>query len=432
MQSVAKMSVDEAKKTQTPAEIIKVYTDVAGECPVIVGRPIPAGSEETIQVLQRALTFARDDGNWLLAAQLASTLGLIYFERANLYDARERTSEAVTFLRNANNKEQLARTLGDLSTITYYAGEADVALESAREAAKLAGEAGLTLLQGFLLCNVGAILSYRGDYRGGRETFEQAHQIFLREEDDLGMAWWQSNKAREQDRDQGRCAEAIEQLKQAIPVLKEKTTPRLVIENMLALADAYLCVGDLAHANETIQEADALINEKKISWYRAESNLLKARLAYAQDDLKQASRFAYMGLGIVGDQGDLRILSALYRMVSMILERDKNRREDTQDALDRAIAVGRMRARRVELAWSLRQAGLHLKAVGNRPLVRARSAGFLFESENMLKDMEIPTAKPTPPLQQQSQQQPRQQSQPPSQSASQTQAQSTPKDTSNK
>ncbi|HLY24981.1 MAG TPA: hypothetical protein VKQ72_01500 [Aggregatilineales bacterium] len=392
------MSVEQAKKTQTPAEIIKVYTDAAGECPVIVGQPIPAGSDDAIQVLQRALTFARDDGNWLLAAQLSSTLGLIYFDRANLYDARERTSEAVSFLRHADNKEQLARTLGNLSTITYYAGESDTALEAAREAAKLAGEAGLTLLQGFLLCNVGAVLSYRGEYRAGSESFEQAHQIFMREEDDLGMAWWQSNKAREQDRDQGRCAEAIEQIKTALPTLREKTTPKVVIENLLALADSYLCVGDQIHATEIVQEADALIAEKKLYWYRAESCLLKARFAFAQDDLKQASRLAHMGLGLVGDQGDLRTLSALYRMVSLIHERDKTRREDTQDALDRAIAVGRSRSRRLELALSLRQAGLHLKAFGNRPLLRARSSGFLFESERMFKEMDlsIPSVIPQP------------------------------------
>src|SRR5258708_20297321 len=243
------MSVQEAKKTQTPAEIIKVYTDAAGECPVVRGQTIPSGSEETIQILQRALSFTRADGNWRLTAPLSSTLGLIYFDRANRYDARERTSEAVSFLRNVNNTEQLARTLGNLSTITYYAGEADAALEAAREAAKLAGEAGLTLLQGFLLCNVGAILSYRGEYRAGSETFEQAHQIFMREEDDLGMAWWQSNKAREQDRDQGKCAEAIEQIKAALPILRDKTAPKAVIENLLALPHTYLSLLDIPHTH---------------------------------------------------------------------------------------------------------------------------------------------------------------------------------------
>src|SRR5215510_2400629 len=106
--------------TPTPTQILAAYTQAVGACPLITGRVIPPASDKTISILNQALLAARQAQDWLLAAQYASTLGLIYFERYNLHEARLRTEEAVTMLRTVENKEQLANVLGNLALIEYY------------------------------------------------------------------------------------------------------------------------------------------------------------------------------------------------------------------------------------------------------------------------------------------------------------------------
>jgi len=179
----------------------------------------------------------------------------------------------------------------------------------------------------------------------------------------------------------------------ALPALREKASPRAVIEVLLTLADACICEDNLTRAGQLLKEVETLIAEGKRYWHRPEWYLIKARLASAEGDLKQATKFAYSGLGVAGDQGDLRVLAAIYSTLATLLERDRTRLEDAQDALERAIVTGRSRARRLHLARALQHAGLHFKHFANRPTVRARSSGFLYEAERMCADMGLPVAR---------------------------------------
>jgi hypothetical protein len=163
------------------------------------------------------------------------------------------------------------------------------------------------------------------------------------------------------------------------------------------LADCYLLTKDLIKSDNLLKEAEGLLTSGKRFWSRPELFLLKSRFAVAEENQPQAIKFAYTGLGMVGDQGDHRMLVSLYRALASLLEQDRSRGDDTQDALDRAIAIGRKRARRVELALALKQAGLYLKHFGNRPTIRARSAGFLYEAERMIAEMGLLPAPLTPP-----------------------------------
>jgi tetratricopeptide (TPR) repeat protein len=382
--------------TPTPAQILAAYTQAVGACPLITGRVIPPASDKTITILNQALLAARQEQNWLLAAQYASTLGLIYFERYNLHESRMRTEEAVTMLRTVENKEQLANVLGNLALIEYYQGDAEQALVHVREATQLAIEINQPTLQGYLFSGIGAILCYLGKYQDADTAFDQAFRAFARTEDEMGMAWWQFTQAREKTRDKGDCSEVIKQVIEAQAVLQEKSGAGVIIEIMLTLADAYLCLGQLEKASEVLQKVDTLITQGKRYWYRPEAFLVKAQLALAENDVKQATKFAYSGLGLAGDQGDLRVLGALYHLLGQLLERDRTRLEDAQDSVDRAIAIGRVRSRRLHLALAVRQAGLYLKHHANRPTGRARSSGFLFEAERMFTEMGIPVPQPTP------------------------------------
>jgi ATP/maltotriose-dependent transcriptional regulator MalT len=389
--------VNGSTNTLIPAHILERYARLSDICPILIGQPIPPSTDAMIEVLQKEVAFARDRRNWVDAAQIALVLGLVYFEKNNLHDARQYTFEALTILRDTDDKIKLARALSQIASIEYYSGNPEEAIVFAREAAEVVSELSQPLLHGFYLCTVGSILCYMGQYKQGEEALQQAQALFAREEDDLGMAWWQYTQARELMRDRSECAEAAKMLEQALPTLRDKVAPSAAIEAMLALADNYICMGDLPRGQEVLKKAEQLIIDGRRYWYRPEMYLVKARLAIAENNIMQAVKFAYTGLGVAGDQGDLRVLATLYRTIASILERDRTRTEDTQDSLDRAIATGRKRARRIDLALSLQQAGSYFKTHANRPTVRARSAGFLFEAERMLTEMGIKINTPQKP-----------------------------------
>jgi ATP/maltotriose-dependent transcriptional regulator MalT len=199
--------------------------------------------------------------------------------------------------------------------------------------------------------------------------------------------------AREYARDQGQFKVAADELEKALPVLREKAPVQMVIEGLLALADSYLRQGDLKRADEVLAQAESLVIQGKRYWYRPELYLLRAQAAVAADHIEQASQHAYQGLSAVGDSGDLRMLAPLYRTLGSILGRDRKRSEDAYDALERAMSVGRARARKLDLALALQEAGLHLKRFANRPTLRARGSGFLFEADSLFGEMGLPTPK---------------------------------------
>ncbi len=356
----------------------------------INGQPLPETNDESLQALQRSLILARDSHSSALIAQVNSLLGLMCFERFQLSEARQRLDEAHGLFRTFGSREQQAITLGHLAVVDYYQGNGDSALALIRRAVQIACDDRLIPLSGYLLCSQGAILCYMGHYRESSEAFGEARVIFAQADDALGAAWWQYIYGREYARAQGQFAMTVEQLESALRSLHGNVTPLAVIETLLALADCYVHLGNLQRAAHAIQQADNLIGEGRRHWYRPESYLVKVRLALADNDPKQAACYASSGLGAAGMSGDLRVLCRLYCVLATILEQDRDRIEDVYDALARAIAMGRVRSSRLDLAIALQQTGSHLKRFASRPTMRARGSGFLFEADRLFHSMGIP------------------------------------------
>jgi hypothetical protein len=203
------------------------------------------------------------------------------------------------------------------------------------------------------------------------------------------MAWLHYCQASAQDRDQGNIDRMLERLQVALPLLREKTSFKIAIEILLALAEGVLRLNDPTKANDLLAEAEQLLNTGKYYWYRPTLFMLKARLAFQQSDFKSAAQHIYKGLGMVGDQGDPQMLSPLYRLLAIILQHERSEQDSVMNALERAMAAGRSRARCLDLALALKEAGNYVKATAMRPTARARGSGFLFEAENMLTEMGI-------------------------------------------
>jgi tetratricopeptide (TPR) repeat protein len=374
------------------SQILATYIQVVGECPIIAAQPIPPASKETVETLQKALTNARNERNWPEAAQIANALTMIYFDRFDLFTARQQAAESVELLRVAGSTPiHVARALGNLATIHYYTGETDTAVNFTNEAIQVAVGAGLTLWQGYFWCSMGSILCYTGKYSAATECFDQARTIFIQEESELGVAWMHYRQASEQDRDQGDNNRMVKRLQGVLALLREKTSPKIAIEILLALGEGTLLLGDAAEANEHLLEAEHLVNVGKYYWYRPSLYMLQARLVLHENDPRLAAQIVYKALGIVGDQGDPRVLSPMYRLLATVLQYARSDQDSVTNALERAMAAGRSRARYLDLALALKEAGTYIKATAMRPTARARGSGFLFEAEKMLGEMGLPT-----------------------------------------
>src|SRR5258708_21493939 len=176
--------------SQTLAQILAMYVQPAGSCPLLTGWVLPAASDEASRTLCQSLEEARLARNLSQAGQIANTLCLIYFERANYFEARQSIEESITLQRELDgsvsngDKSQLATAIGNLAVIDYLVGNASDALVQAREADELAGNDPLTL-RGSLLCAVGSILSYMGKYADASHAFARSDQAFARAGDEL-------------------------------------------------------------------------------------------------------------------------------------------------------------------------------------------------------------------------------------------------------
>ncbi|HRE47312.1 MAG TPA: hypothetical protein PLD47_06255 [Aggregatilineales bacterium] len=243
----------------------------------------------------------------------------------------------------------------------------------------------------------GAAACFQGQYQRGANYFEEAEQAFAASGDSIGEAFRRQAYAREYASDLRQFSKTTEYLTVAVQVLRGRVPQTVIIENLLTQAACMVHQNELRRTREIIQQAEALMNEQKAHWFRPELAVIKADIAVLEGNTEDALKHCYTGLGGIGDSGDLRMLSPLYLLLGIILEREKNRESDVQDALDRAIATGRVRARRLHLALALRQMGMHMRRLTARNTVRAKGSGFLFEAERMLGEIQLSEQFPTAP-----------------------------------
>jgi tetratricopeptide (TPR) repeat protein len=286
-------------------------------------------------------------------------------------------------------QDGLAWEHGNLAGIAYVLGDGVAALSYIRLALQEDEANRQSELRGYFLNILGAASCYLGQYQAGREAFEQAAALFTANNDALGLAWQQHFYARELARDFRDYAQAYTQLNAALPVLRTRAHAQIAIENQLAQIDCMIQQGEIRRAKEGLQQIEGILNDQKCFWYRPELYLLRAQIATQEGNYKHAWQECYAGLGHIGDQGDLRMLAALYLTLGYALEHDRNRIDDARDALGRAIEAGRTRARHLHLALALRQMGLHLRRFSNRSTTRARGSGFLFEADKLFHEMNL-------------------------------------------
>ncbi|GAB4548079.1 MAG: hypothetical protein OHK0023_10500 [Anaerolineae bacterium] len=278
---------------------------------------------------------------------------------------------------------------GALAGICLLLGDYDLAENQVGQAIKLASEGARPSHLGYYKCIQGAAQCALGKYEIGCENFDSAEAIFSQAGDALGVAWTQHLLAREYHTDNGTHLEALNQLNLALPVFRTHGVYHGLIENLLTQTANLIAIGDMRRATDILRQTEAQINERDQCWFLPELSLLQAKIALAENRAATAARHAYHGLSQIGNCGDLRMLSALYLVLGISLESDRAHIVNARDALQRAVNVGRGRARRIDLARGLRALGMHLKHYSQRMTGRARGSGFLFEAEHLFAEIGV-------------------------------------------
>ncbi|HVO42813.1 MAG TPA: AAA family ATPase, partial [Aggregatilineales bacterium] len=350
-----------------------------------------------LAVLTRASKIIPDQFALELSADIANSISQVQFDQFDFGAAHAASRNAVHALRTVGNRRGLAWVLGNLAQVEGYLGNSPEAQSAIAEAVVGARDTRDTQRLGYLLLRAGAIACYEGRYRESYPAFEEARSVFERTQDSYGLRLYHLTFAREYTRDHNEPQAVITVLEPLLPLLREGWPRYVVIEGLLTLADSYIRREDLHRASNQLQLVDTLIAEGKYYWYRPETLVLKTQIAIGERNYPLAYQLACAGLGAVGDLGDVRMLTPIYRLLALVLERDRSRIDDARDALERAIVSGRSRARKVDLAMALRHAGLHLRRFSNRPTVRARGSGYLFESDRLFEEMNVPIPRHTLP-----------------------------------
>lgn len=298
-----------------------------------------------------------------------------------LFDALRVAERQLIELRTANDTEKLGATLRRIGQLKLMLGETEALPEMFQESEMLIGSSTRMHLE------LGCALCYIGYYNRGKNRLEQAYK--RNPTDELTRGNFYAAMGLLYYRDQGRYDEAASQLNYALETLGDSQFyARSAV--LVGQAEVSMLRGAHEQAQVWLEKADEFLTSHKVFWYRPAYYAVSSRLALALKDATRATLLARKGLGAVDDRGDLRALPGLYRLLAAGMERNPELLDHARDARQRSVTAARARAPRIELAHALYELGQHHKLYYRRITQQARGAGFLFEAEQIYRELGVP------------------------------------------
>jgi tetratricopeptide (TPR) repeat protein len=191
---------------------------------------------------------------------------------------------------------------------------------------------------------------------------------------------------------QGQYSEADTHLENALNTLPESQKFN-VSRALLSRADVAIAQKRFDDAQAFLQKAEDHLKANNLYWTRPAWFGIAGRLALAKNEASTAITLSRKGLGAIDDRGDLRDLPMLYRVLASALESfstpESTLIEDARDARHRAVAAARKYASRLEMAQTLYELGQHFKLHYLKVTQRARGSGYLYEAEQIFKELGI-------------------------------------------
>lgn len=250
---------------------------------------------------------------------------------------------------------------------------------------------------GNILTDLAVDFCYLGRYADAEATFDTAIGYYLADGDDAHALRVELLRAHELylDRHDLELAQSIlDDARQKPDLLNDGL--HLLIE--LTQTGIYIRQRNYAAAQAQLDRLDQWPESQPKQWYTPARYIRGAQLALVQQDYDKAIFLASRSLGSVSINGDLRQLTMAYCLLAeaMILRGDKS--STIQDALERAVRVGRQQGRRRYLARALYLLGEYMRQTALRyNSARARGSTYLFEADLLFKEMDLPIEEEIPP-----------------------------------
>jgi len=319
-----------------------------------------------------------------LFANLTQPLSMSYLT------TRQHEAEAsATALRNATDLEPLALAscLYEAGQCAFLRGQGDVALSRFSEAYQVAP---LPLLR---IAQIQAFL-FNGEYRAmytALGTLADARLILptLSPPDPVLQPLIDGLRGLSA-RDHHRLAEARYALSQAEVGLREQQLKYDYFVVQLGLVEVLTRAELLIDAQVLLNKLDEDMKLSQHQWFRPDWWARQAHVLWAQGLREAVAKAARRGLGAVTDYGSSRALSELYRLLALTMGSTPPEIENAQDARQRAVEAARAYSSRLELGRALFTIGLHTKLFATRATDRARGSGFIYEAEQLYRQMDMP------------------------------------------
>lgn len=347
---------------------------------------------EAVRLLLNVLDHHALDDNEL---QLEMRLDMIRIlladnQRERAYEHIQRVQKQIP---NLDNPVMLHQIMSQVGQVNLLYGNSQTALNALERALALPPppQMGMTPLAQVLL-NHGVALCYAGRYMDAEPIYEAAIDYYQDDNLATDIGYVKLVRAYELYCDQENWINVEETLAELPTVDFTNTSYEDEVPYLISLIKCRKASSSRDH--ETVQsEIDSLLSLADSTakrWYMPVICLMMVDVLTWQDDLDEALKWAYKGLGAVGIQGDLRMLVPLYtNLAKVMLLQGNHPEESVRDALDRALNSGRAHGRRLHLAHTLLLWGHYTYENSQRFSTRAKANRHIFEAEQYYSEMGI-------------------------------------------
>jgi len=245
------------------AERVELQQELVG-IEIALGRFAEAERSSMAQLAQ-----AKEIGDPHLIASIRTDLGIATFFQ-NLYDqSAGHFEEAMRIHAASGQRKQLADALMNVANVMSAKGEILRAIEYWNDALTTSQEYGTLHQQAQIQNNLGIAHSKLKRFPEARQFFDRAKAIFGRLESTQGRAFVLTNLG-EVMFAECRYEQALETWQEAQRLYREMDDGQGMVETLLQLADVLRVLGSSELAGCSLEEAEALINERSLEAFRSQ------------------------------------------------------------------------------------------------------------------------------------------------------------------
>lgn len=323
----------------------------------------------------KQLCLSNNDTNRL--ALTLEAIAYVHFSRGKLDKALEIMQQSIKYAYDTATPANIALSLSNIGLIQFQLGQPEQALQTFNEAVRLATDTNQNFLA-LTLGNRAEVLTYLGDFRRANQDFTKAINLFSQMNDESALLEVYLLKGQEYHIPLEEWEEAAHWFAQAQKIIeaRQDTYPEKNIKLLVGLARINLQAKAYDQALNHLQEAETIVREKELAWWLPVV-LYFMGLTYKHSGITSSAwQHFTAGLEAVSQSGCPDYKALTYLNMAQLTPSSTKKRE----LLEASVNAAKERARLLDKATCLEQAGLSMKAMDNETF-RQEGAKLVGEAE---------------------------------------------------